>query len=59
MNVLLWIPQAALAATFAIAAAMKSTQPKVKLTKSLPWVENFSAGTVTFIGSPNSSAPSG
>ncbi|MFF5010302.1 DoxX family protein [Streptomyces phaeochromogenes] len=50
MNVFLWIVQALLAAMFAMAGLMKSTQPREKLTKSLPWVEDFSTGTVRLIG---------
>ncbi|TQC42106.1 DoxX family protein [Rhodococcus sp. WS4] len=50
MNVFLWILQAVLAAMFAAAGVLKSTQPKEKLAKSLPWVEDFSPGTVKFIG---------
>ena len=33
-----------------MAGLMKSTQPKEQLVKNLPWVEDFSAGTVRFIG---------
>jgi uncharacterized membrane protein YphA (DoxX/SURF4 family) len=50
MNVLLWILQIALAVMFAMAGVLKSTQPKEKLASSLPWVEDFSAGTVRLIG---------
>ena len=50
MNVSLWIAQAVLAAMFALAGLMKSTQPKEKLAPKLPWVEDFSAPTVRFIG---------
>ena len=50
MNVFLWIVQAVLAAMFAMAGLMKSTQPKEKLAPRLPWVEDFSAATVRFIG---------
>ncbi|WP_436839119.1 DoxX family protein [Nonomuraea angiospora] len=50
MNVVLWIVQAVLAAMFGMAGVMKSTQPKDKLAPRLPWVEDFSAGTVRFIG---------
>jgi hypothetical protein len=39
-----------LAAMFAMAGVAKSTQPKEKLAARLPWVEDFSAGTVRFIG---------
>ncbi|MGW0808949.1 DoxX family protein [Nonomuraea sp. NPDC002799] len=50
MNVFLWILQAVLAAMFAMAGVMKSTQPKEKLEPRLPWTADFSAGTVRFIG---------
>jgi uncharacterized membrane protein YphA (DoxX/SURF4 family) len=50
VNVFLWILQIALAAMFALAGVMKSTQPKEKLLANLPWVEDFSANTVKFIG---------
>lgn len=51
MNLFLWIVQAALAAMFAIAGVMKSTQPKEKLEPRLPWTADFSGGTVRLIGS--------
>jgi hypothetical protein len=50
MNVFLWILQIVLAAMFAMAGVAKSTQPKEKLAARLPWVEDFSPGTVRFIG---------
>jgi predicted tellurium resistance membrane protein TerC len=50
MNVFLWILQIVLAAMFAMAGVTKATQPKEKLAARLPWVEDFSAGTVRFIG---------
>ncbi|MGP3921087.1 DoxX family protein [Nonomuraea sp. 10N515B] len=50
MNVVLWIVQAILAAMFGMAGVMKSTQPKDKLAPKLPWVEDFSTGTVRLIG---------
>jgi uncharacterized membrane protein YphA (DoxX/SURF4 family) len=50
MNIFLWILQIALAGMFAMAGVMKSTQPKEKLLASMPWVEDFSANTVRFIG---------
>ncbi|WP_435226615.1 DoxX family protein [Streptomyces sp. Tue6028] len=50
MNVFLWIVQAVLALMFAMAGVMKSTQPKDKLVDKLPWVADFSPGTVRFIG---------
>jgi len=50
MNVVLWIVQGVLAALFLMAGVIKSTQPREKLLKQLPWVEDFSTGTVRFIG---------
>ncbi|MEV4576284.1 DoxX family protein [Nonomuraea jabiensis] len=50
MNIVLWIVQALLAVMFGMAGVMKSTQPKEKLHPRLPWVEDFSAGTVRLIG---------
>ena len=50
MNVFLWILQIVLAAMFALAGVQKSTQPKEKLVTRLPWVEDFSLGTVRLIG---------
>jgi uncharacterized membrane protein len=50
MNLFLWILQAVLAAMFAIAGVVKSTQPKVKLEPRLPWTADSSAGTVRLIG---------
>ena len=50
MNIFLWIVQAVLAVMFAMAGVMKTTQPKDKLVEKLPWVADFSVGTVRFIG---------
>ena len=50
MKVFLWIVAAVLAAAFVLAGLMKATQPKDKLEPRLPWVEDFSAGTVRLIG---------
>ncbi|WP_158845692.1 DoxX family protein [Saccharothrix deserti] len=50
MNVFLWIVQAVLAAMFAMAGVMKSTQPKDKLVEKMPWVADFSPTTVRLIG---------
>ena len=50
MNVALWIVQIGLAAAFVLAGVMKSTQPKEKLQPNLPWVEDFSLGTIRLIG---------
>jgi uncharacterized membrane protein YphA (DoxX/SURF4 family) len=50
MNIAVWIIQGILALMFLMAGIMKSTQPKEKLVKSLPWVNDFSLQTVRFIG---------
>ncbi|MEU6379354.1 DoxX family protein [Streptomyces sp. NPDC046909] len=50
MNAFLWIVQAVLAAMFAMAGVTKATQPKDKLVEKLPWVADFSQGTVRLIG---------
>ncbi|MEU5875133.1 DoxX family protein [Glycomyces sp. NPDC047369] len=50
MNVLLWILQGLLALAFLAAGVMKTTQPKEKLAPQMPWVNDFSAGTVKFVG---------
>ncbi|MEV6810925.1 DoxX family protein [Micromonospora sp. NPDC051296] len=50
VNVTLWIIAGILAALFFMAGLMKATQPKEKLTANMPWVDDFSAGTVKLIG---------
>jgi uncharacterized membrane protein len=50
MNTAVWIIQGVLALMFLMAGLIKSTQPKEKLVKSLPWVNDFSLQTVRFIG---------
>lgn len=50
MELAVWIIQGILALLFLMAGIMKSTQPKDKLVKSLPWVNDFSLQTVRFIG---------
>lgn len=50
MNIVLWVLQAVLATAFLVAGVMKMSQPKDKLEPKLPWVEDFSTGTVRFIG---------
>ena len=50
MNIAVWIIQGILALMFLMAGIMKSTQPKDKLLRSLPWVNDFSLQTVRFIG---------
>jgi uncharacterized membrane protein len=50
MNTTTWIVQGILAAMFLMAGIMKSTQPKEKLVPKLPWVNDFTMGTVRLIG---------
>lgn len=50
MNVFLWAVAIALAVMFAMAGVMKATQPKEQLVRQLPWVEDYSRGTVRLIG---------
>jgi hypothetical protein len=50
MNTTLWIIQVILAAMFGIAGLLKLTLSKEKLVSKLPWVNDYSAGMVKFIG---------
>jgi hypothetical protein len=50
MNTTLWVIQVILAAMFGIAGLLKLTQSKEKLVPKLPWVNDYSAGMVKFIG---------
>jgi uncharacterized membrane protein len=50
MNIVLWIDQVILAFIFIIAGVLKATTSKDKLLKQLPWVVDYSFGTVKFIG---------
>ncbi len=50
MNTIVWIIQGILAFMFGMAGIMKTTQPKDKLVKRLPWVNDYSLKTVRFIG---------
>ncbi|CAM5606238.1 Membrane protein OS=Streptomyces antimycoticus OX=68175 GN=SANT12839_092690 PE=4 SV=1 [Streptomyces antimycoticus] len=50
MSVFLSIVPALLAAMFAMAGVMKSTQPKEKLAGLLPWTADFYQNTVRLIG---------
>jgi uncharacterized membrane protein YphA (DoxX/SURF4 family) len=50
MNVFLWILQVVLAVAFAAAGLAKLTQPKAKLSATMGWVDDFSAGAVKMIG---------
>ena len=49
MNVFLWGLQIALAAIFVMAGVIKGTQQKERLARNLPWVEDFSSGTIRLI----------
>jgi hypothetical protein len=50
MNTSLWIIQGILAAMFGIAGLLKLILSKEKLAPKLPWVTDYSAGMVKFIG---------
>ena len=50
MNLVLWILQGLLAAMFLMAGIMKSTQPREKLVKQLPWVDDVSTPLVRVVG---------
>ena len=50
MNIALWIVQGFLSVVFIIAGILKTTTPKDKLLKQLPWIKDYSYGTVKFIG---------
>ncbi|MFJ9831693.1 DoxX family protein [Streptomyces sp. NPDC101169] len=50
MNVLLWVLQGLLAAVFAMAGVMKTTQPIDKLAGTLPYAKDLAPGTVRLIG---------
>ena len=50
MNTALWIVQCFLALVFITAGTSKTITPKEKLLKQLPWVKDYSLGTVKFIG---------
>jgi uncharacterized membrane protein YphA (DoxX/SURF4 family) len=50
VNIALWIVQGLLAAMFLMAGITKSTQPREKLLKQMPWVDDFSMPVVRLIG---------
>ncbi len=53
MNIALWIVQILLAIAFLMAGFMKATQSKESLiekTEKMAWVEDFSPGTIKYIG---------
>jgi putative oxidoreductase len=50
MNVVLWIVQALLAATYVIVGSMKAVRSLETLSKRIAWVRALPAGLVLFIG---------
>lgn len=50
MNIILWVAQGILSALFLMGGVMKSFQPKEKLAKSMPWVNDFPSAVVKLIG---------
>jgi uncharacterized membrane protein YphA (DoxX/SURF4 family) len=50
VNIVLWIVAIILAAAFVMAGAMKVSQPPEKLAPKMPWVNDYSAGTVKLVG---------
>ncbi len=50
MNVLIWIVTALIATAFMMAGIIKASQPKAKLEKRMPWVNDVSTSNIRFIG---------
>ncbi|MFV0407141.1 MAG: DoxX family protein [Propioniciclava sp.] len=50
MTIALWIASGLLAALYLGAGAMKAIRSKDQLAENMDWVNDFSAGTVRFIG---------
>ena len=50
LHITLWIAQVVLGGMFIMAGLMKSTQPIVDLSKSVPWTANVPLGLVRIIG---------
>lgn len=50
MSIILWIIQIVLALAFIAAGAMKAFQPYDTMARRMPWVEDYSPGTVRGIG---------
>jgi uncharacterized membrane protein YphA (DoxX/SURF4 family) len=50
MSLLLWILQILLAIMFLAAGAMKAFQPYETMARRMPWVDDYSPGTVRAIG---------
>jgi uncharacterized membrane protein len=51
MNVVVWVVQGLLAFAFAFSGINKLTQPREKLIKNMPYIEDFSTPQVRGIGS--------
>lgn len=50
MTIAIWIVSGVLAAMYLTAGLMKAFTPRENLMTKLPWVEDYSAGTVKLIG---------
>jgi putative oxidoreductase len=50
LHIALWIAQVILGVMFIMAGIMKSTQPIIDLSKSVPWTANVPVALVRFIG---------
>ena len=50
LHIILWVAQIILGGMFIMAGMMKSTQPIVDLSKSVPWTANVPLALVRFVG---------
>jgi len=50
MEIALWIVQGLMAFVFLMLGFMKMTQPRDKIKEKMAWVNDFSSGTLKFIG---------
>jgi len=50
MDIGLWVVQVLLAVVFLMVGMAKLTKPKEELAERMDWVEDFSLGTIRFIG---------
>ena len=50
LHIILWVAQIVLGGMFIMAGVMKSTQPIIDLSKSVPWTANVPLALVRFIG---------
>lgn len=50
MDIGLWVVQGLLAVVFLMVGMAKLTKPKEELAERMDWVEDFSLGTIRFIG---------